>query len=195
MDELPNNGTRARILDAAEELFATRGYAAVKLRDIASAVGLRHASLYYYVPGGKEQLYVEVMERTFVRHRVGLEQAIAQAGDDLRAQMHAVAQWLVTQPPLDITRMQYADMPVLDPTHANQLMKLAYDSLRTPVVGAIDRGVKTGRIAVPDLDIAAMGLISLLQSVHSIPVAYRTIPTERLGQQLTDMLFDGWRTR
>ena len=45
---------KARVLEAAETLFHTRGYKAITLRDIASAVGLNHASLYHHVPGGKE---------------------------------------------------------------------------------------------------------------------------------------------
>ncbi|MBZ0309485.1 MAG: TetR/AcrR family transcriptional regulator, partial [Anaerolineae bacterium] len=52
----------------AEHLFAERGYTAVTLRDIAEAVGLRHASLYHHVPGGKEALFIEVTERTMKRH-------------------------------------------------------------------------------------------------------------------------------
>ena len=43
----------ARILDAAAELFSTRGYEAVTLRDIGNAVSIRHASLYHYAPKGK----------------------------------------------------------------------------------------------------------------------------------------------
>lgn len=195
MTDIPNNAMRIRILDVAEELFATRGYVAVKLRDIASAVGMRHASLYYYAPGGKEQLYVEVMERTFARHHAGLEQAIAGGGSDFRAQMHAVAHWLATQPPLDVTRMQYADMPALDGADADRLMNLAYNSLRAPVVAAIERAMTAGLITIPDPNLAAMGLISLVQSVHSIPMPYRTIPIEHLGRQLTDMLLDGWHIR
>jgi AcrR family transcriptional regulator len=66
-----SNSTHQTILDAAERLFAERGYAAVKMHDIARAVDMRHASLYYYAPAGKEQLYVEVMERNFNRHRAG----------------------------------------------------------------------------------------------------------------------------
>jgi AcrR family transcriptional regulator len=37
MRELPNNETRIRLLDRAEELFSARGYTAVRLRDIADA--------------------------------------------------------------------------------------------------------------------------------------------------------------
>lgn len=195
MSDLPNNETRRRLLDVAEDLFATRGYTAVRLRDIAAAIGMRHASLYYYVPGGKQQLYIEVMERSMQRHRVGLEQAIAAAGDDFRAQVYAVVDWLVAQPPLDVARLQHADTLEISQEQAEELMILAYDSLRLPIGAAIRRAVDAGIISVPDVDLAALALVNLVESVHGIPEAYRRIPLGVIGRQLANMLIDGWRRR
>ena len=42
--------TAERILDAAEELFAERGYAGTALRDVAAMVDLRTPSLYNHFP-------------------------------------------------------------------------------------------------------------------------------------------------
>jgi AcrR family transcriptional regulator len=193
--ELPDNETRARILDIADELFSKRGYAAVRLRDIAEAVGMRHASLYYYVPGGKKQLFVEVMERNFQRHRDGLTTAIARAGDDLRQQMYAVAAWLAEQPPIDMARMVEADMHEIDPAQAEQLMGFAYDALRLPLVTALQKAQATHQINMPDLDVAAMAMISLAGSVHHIPPHFGQTMRHEVGRQLVDMLLDGWLVR
>ncbi|HVP31610.1 MAG TPA: TetR/AcrR family transcriptional regulator [Myxococcota bacterium] len=54
--------TRDRILDAAETLFAERGFDGVAVRDIAARVGLNAASLYNHFPG-KQALYEAVLER------------------------------------------------------------------------------------------------------------------------------------
>lgn len=54
--------TAERILDAAEALFAERGYAATTLRDVAAAVGVRNPSLYNHFES-KEALYAAVLER------------------------------------------------------------------------------------------------------------------------------------
>jgi AcrR family transcriptional regulator len=54
--------TAERILDAAEALFAERGYAGTTLRDVATAVALRIPSLYNHFPS-KDALYAAVLER------------------------------------------------------------------------------------------------------------------------------------
>jgi AcrR family transcriptional regulator len=54
--------TAERILDAAEELFAERGYAGTSLRDVATAVGIRIPSLYNHFES-KEAIYGAVLER------------------------------------------------------------------------------------------------------------------------------------
>lgn len=187
----PDNETRQRILDAAGELFTKRGYAGVKLRDIGAAVGIHHASLYYYAPGGKEQLFIEVMERTFKQHEAGMRAVIAEAGDDLRAQFRAVSRWLATQPPMDMVRMNEADMLKLDEGKSARLMQMAYDAMRMPIVEALERAGDAGVVAVQDLDAAAMALVSLAQSVHSIPKGYPMSMRLRVSEYLADLLLDG----
>ncbi|NJM41317.1 MAG: TetR/AcrR family transcriptional regulator [Anaerolineae bacterium] len=117
---------KARVLEAAETLFHTRGYKAITLRDIATAVGLNHASLYHHVPGGKEALYIEVMERTFRKHQAHLEEALAQAGPDLRAQLKAASRWMLSQPPIDFTRMMLADMTAISKSASKRLSVSAF---------------------------------------------------------------------
>lgn len=49
-----------QILSGAAEVFRTKGYAESSLRDVAEAVGIDRASLYYYV-GSKEEILVELV--------------------------------------------------------------------------------------------------------------------------------------
>ncbi|MFD0070145.1 helix-turn-helix domain-containing protein, partial [Streptomyces sp. NPDC127574] len=61
----PDSGLtpRAELLDAAAELFTTRGYAATTTRAVAERAGMRQASMYHYV-SGKEELLAELLEST-----------------------------------------------------------------------------------------------------------------------------------
>jgi AcrR family transcriptional regulator len=191
----PDNETRQRILGAADELFSARGYAATRLRDIASKVGMKHASLYYYAPGGKEQIFVEVMERNLRHHREGMERAIHEAGPDLRDKLRAVGFWLLSQPPLDLVRMQYADMPAISPEKAEYLMWLAYDSLRLPLQGALQQALDQGQIDITDFNMAVLSFIALVESIHGNPMRYTPVAREQLVEKIIDMLLKGWLKR
>ena len=52
--------TRAAVLEAAEAIFAERGFAATRLEDVADRVGIRRASIVYYFKDKKE-LYHAVL--------------------------------------------------------------------------------------------------------------------------------------
>lgn len=54
--------TRAAILDAAEELFAAKGFTAVSIRDIAQAAGANPGSISYHF-GSKDGLLLEIYRR------------------------------------------------------------------------------------------------------------------------------------
>ena len=54
--------TAERVLDAAEDLFAEKGYSATSLGEVADRVGIRSPSLYNHFRN-KEALYTAVLER------------------------------------------------------------------------------------------------------------------------------------
>jgi TetR/AcrR family transcriptional regulator len=56
--------TRAAILEAAERLFADRGYTNTRLADVAEQVGIRRASIVYYFRD-KRELYEAVLDEAF----------------------------------------------------------------------------------------------------------------------------------
>lgn len=59
----PGSTAREEILDAAGELFTTRGYASTSTRAIAEAVGIRQASLYHYFKT-KDELLSALLHQT-----------------------------------------------------------------------------------------------------------------------------------
>lgn len=59
--------TREKILDAAEALFAERGYHGVSIREIVALAGVELALVHYYF-GPKDALFREVIERRATEH-------------------------------------------------------------------------------------------------------------------------------
>src|SRR5882672_5238014 len=60
--------TKTRVLKAATELYAERGFHGTKVRDIAERAGANVASAHYHF-GSKRHLYVEVLRACFANIR------------------------------------------------------------------------------------------------------------------------------
>ncbi|MCZ6829981.1 MAG: helix-turn-helix domain containing protein [Gammaproteobacteria bacterium] len=82
--------TAERILDAAEDLFAEKGYAATSLGDVADAVGIRSPSLYNHFRN-KEALYGAVLNRLLD----AFEAPLAELGEGTISKAR-IFQWLET---------------------------------------------------------------------------------------------------
>jgi TetR/AcrR family transcriptional regulator len=74
--------SRDKILDAAEALFAKRGYAGIGLREVAEVVGLGKSSLFHHFRN-KPQLYAAVAARILARIEDRLMRTLAAGGDPL----------------------------------------------------------------------------------------------------------------
>ncbi|NDJ34714.1 MAG: TetR/AcrR family transcriptional regulator [Chloroflexi bacterium] len=188
----PRNSTHEKILELAEAYFSEKGYTAVRLRDIADEIGIRHTGVYYYIQS-KEHLYVEVIERSMARHREGMQAALDAAGPDIRACMHAIAEWLISQPPVNLARLQQSDFPALGEENAEHLAALIDDAMHQPLVEVLSDAIEAGRLSVPDAQLAASTYVCLIEMVHS----RSSIRGEksRVCGDLIEMLLMGWLAR
>ncbi|MGZ6777673.1 MAG: TetR/AcrR family transcriptional regulator [Mycobacterium sp.] len=68
--------TRTLLLDAAQEIFARKGFSAAALEDIADAAGYTRGAIYAHF-GGKEELFLAVIERYRQRFLDGFADVIS----------------------------------------------------------------------------------------------------------------------
>lgn len=68
--------TRAALLRAAEQIFSAKGYAAARLEEVASEVGIRRASLLYHVRD-KRELYDVVLADIYMELAARYRRALA----------------------------------------------------------------------------------------------------------------------
>lgn len=190
------DSARDRALDAAELLFARRGYAAVTLRDVAAEIGIRHTSLYHHFPGGKEQLYVEAMDRVLRVHVTGLRDAVESGGESVRAGLHAVANWLLAHPPMDLIRMVHSDLPSIHANHARRLEIAVHTSIIVPVERLLEAAAQRGELSIPpgspDVGLLAGGLIGMLESLHAMPDYVVRGSRAEMAHRLIDLSLRGW---
>jgi AcrR family transcriptional regulator len=82
---------RDQILDAANALFAERGYADVSIEDIATSAGITRGLVHHYF-GGRKDVYVALLERVGT---VREEQLPRPVGRSARARVeNSVSRWL-----------------------------------------------------------------------------------------------------
>ena len=178
---------REKVIAVADRLFSERGYKAVMLTEIAAEVGIRHPSLYHHFPKGKEQLYVEVMERNLTQHQRGLERSVSSAQPDIRSQLLAAAEWFLSQPPMDLMRMIHS-------AAAQKLVNLSYTALMLPIRTVLEQAVRRGEMANSRLDVLAGSIVGMIEQLYAVP---RSSPSDRLEMALflIDSLLNGLYTR
>jgi AcrR family transcriptional regulator len=172
--------SREKILDTAESLFANRGYSAVALRDIASPMCLKHPSLYHHFPGGKEELFAEVLERNIKRHGRGLALAIDSSDGSLRGKLRGIAAWLLSQPPMDLLRMVESDLKTLPRKEAERIGGLVYAEIILRIRSAFEDAIRGGEVDDCDPGLLGESVLGFFESLH-------TAPEREVGRTRVDM--------
>lgn len=168
------SASRDTILDAAESLFATHGFAATTIKQIGAAANLNPALLYYYF-GDKEQLYHATLAR-LVGALVAAGQRRITATDDpalmVRQFVAAQAEFLLQHPngPYLLVREMVDHRAAHAAPHVAELSAGMFSRL----TGIIDEGQRRGLFRA-DLDprLAAISTIAQL--------AYFTIARPAIG--------------
>ena len=83
--------TRERLLDAAAQTFARKGYAGATVEEIAEAAGYTIGALYAHF-GGKQELFLELMSSRASRRRTAVAEILG--ADDGRDPVDALAEFL-----------------------------------------------------------------------------------------------------
>lgn len=187
---------RERVLQAAETLFNEFGYTAVTVHHIAKKLDIKAASLYYHAPGGKEELFVMVMERSLERHRAGIQSALEAAGSDLSARCKAIISWFLSQGPLGYLRLLMSDLAGIDESLANRLRNLARESLTLPIVKVFEEAQRQGEISTGHPELLVSNLLSMVDGIwYASTIQHSDSSMEEMASSYIDMLLNGLRPR
>lgn len=85
--------SRAQILDAAEEVFARKGYHDATVKEIAAAAEFSVGGVYGFF-AEKDDLFVGIFERRGAEFMAGMREVLA-AGGEPRARLHRLADYQV----------------------------------------------------------------------------------------------------
>jgi AcrR family transcriptional regulator len=152
--------TERRILEAASRLFYERGYHATTMRDLASDVGVKAASLYNHFPGKQDILVRLCLDgmREFYDGALGCIEGLS----DIRDRMRALIVWQVMAETRDpyASRVSDEQMNALNPKSRKELIKLrkAFERL---ISDLLDEGQAMGVWQMPNQRIVCLGIISI----------------------------------
>ena len=178
--------TRRQIVTKAAELFLAKGYKGVSMKEIAEAVEVTSAALYYHFPKGKEDLFTTMIQTVFVDEGVaGIDQALA-ATQDVRERLTLLTTALLSLPLDERLSMLLRDARehLKDPEHQQVILSLL-DRIRQRVTGLFQAAHEAGAIR-PDLPVNA--LVSLYMGMLR---EARSLPGTQPAASLVSVLFDG----
>jgi TetR/AcrR family transcriptional regulator, cholesterol catabolism regulator len=178
--------TRRRILTKAAELFLAKGYKGVSMKELAEAVEVTSAALYYHFPKGKEDLFTTMILTLFVEEGVaGIDQSLA-AIQDVRERLTLLTAALLSLPLDERLSMLLRDARehLKDPEHKQVILSLL-DRIRQQVTSLFQAAHNAGAIR-PDLPVNALvGLyMGMLREAKSLPGSHP-------AASLVSVLFDG----
>jgi TetR/AcrR family transcriptional regulator, cholesterol catabolism regulator len=185
--------SREAVLRTAEKLFTERGYTSVKLKDIAEELGVQQAALYYHVKS-KEELYVEAITRSMERHNIGLERARVEAAKDISSQMNAVARWLLSQAPLDLSRIARSDLPALSKATQLTFAEKGDTMLVKPIRDMLNEAYERGEIRYMDTKIMASVFLTVIDNIHDVH-QHKGLSKEVLAKEIIELFLNGLRHR
>jgi len=190
----PPTGVRECLLEAALDLFNTRGYAAATVREIVREAGVTKPMLYYYFKS-KEGIYLEILSRALATLRTTLE---SQPRDAHRAEegLRNLCDTFFEQfqRHLRVVRLIYATF-YGPPQGAPSFDLEAFHGLTTAaILRWVDLGVRRGEFRRADRAAMALAVHGALNMAMEIELAHGE---GRVGWKglhaILDVIFKGLR--
>jgi AcrR family transcriptional regulator len=153
-------GARSRLLAAAVEAFAARGFHGTTTRDIAAAAGMSPAALYVHHRSKEELLHL--ISRAGDEVTLALVEDAVAAADDPVDQLARLVEDFVRHHAVAHTsaRVVNYEMAALSEPHRAEILELRH-RIDVVVRDLVERGVATGAFATPDPVMTASALLSL----------------------------------
>lgn len=154
------DAARARLLQAAIEAFAEKGFHGTTTRDIAAAAGMSPAALYVHHRSKEELLYL--ISKTGHDDTLDLlRAAIATSDDPAEALRRAVHDFCVHHARTHTTaRIVNYELAALSPEHLAEIRGIRH-AIEGEMRRLVARGVDEGVFHTPDPAMAAAALLSL----------------------------------
>ena len=182
---------RQQILITAKNLFIQQGYHGLSMRQIAEALGVSKAALYYYFRD-KEELLLAILDSYLDEMEAAL-QRIQQEQIGARQQIRALVDLILLQPADQraVIRLSSQEMSQLS-LPARQAFDRAYhrkflDRIRS----ILSEGMQSGELQTVDPTVAAWALLGMMYPYFYPAHSRDLLPPVEVAEHLVHIFLDG----
>ncbi len=171
--------TWRQILKAAEDLFLVKGYKGVSMKDVADAVKVTPAALYYHFPQGKEDLFISMLQAMFEEWAAGISRTIAPA-HNIRERLNLLTPYLLTIPVDHFpVLLQDAKEQIKDREKQQAIFRQLRGTVHQRIAEIFQQAIDAGEITV---DTSANILASMYQGMVIALLQYMHFSLKNSGQ-------------
>lgn len=187
--------SRAAILNAAKRLFMQDGFRGISMRQIAEAVGVTKAALYYHFRD-KEDLFVAIVEQYLLEMAALIEQ-VAADNTDARRQISDFVRRILEQPPeqRSIIRLASQELGNIGPHNRAQFLAIYHDQFVGRISALLAEGMARGELRAVEPGLATWTLLGMMYPYFHPTPPTQMAPTPELIEQLLQIFFDGLTPR
>jgi AcrR family transcriptional regulator len=179
-----------QLLEIATRLFKEKGYRSTSMQDLADALGVQKASLYYYVHS-KEELLRQLLEHAFTLVQTQIDEVYAADLTPTEKLRLALRQHAVTMMDnlnlVSVYLHEYRNLPTKRLKHILQVRK-HYEQVLAQIM---QDGIATGEFRPVNVKMAVYGLLGMLNWTHQWFSPTGELSSEEIADVLVDLALYG----
>jgi len=155
-------GLREQILETANNLLVEKGYPGMSMRDIAEALGVSKAALYYHFQD-KEELFLAILEKYLEEMSSSLDQILSETGSSADRVRHFI-EFVLIQPAEQRATIRLAsqDISQLNPERRKAFGAIYQEKFLEKIGVMLKQGMESGEFREIRLDVAIWALLGIM---------------------------------
>ena len=185
---MKNETRKEEIINTAARLFKEKGYSAVTMRDLATAMGIKAASLYNHI-SSKQEILKEIIISLAEEFTSGMDEIMSSKSKCLE-KLRAVITLHIKISSQNIFGMASLNndwMHLEDQLDYYLKLRLDYE---TNFRNIIREGIKKDELVDGDPDVMLFSMLSTLRSLY-IWMPKKDLDSEKLADSLSQVLIEG----
>jgi AcrR family transcriptional regulator len=192
--DLENNeqeNMRGRILIRATQLFVANDYSAISMREIAEAVGISKAGLYYHFKD-KEDLFITILKENL--EEIGRIVAIAhQSAPDVYSRLHTMTNMVFQLPPQQraIIRLASQEMGNINPQTRSAFNSIYHEKFIGQIETILQDGIDRGELRPNPTAVTCWILLGMMYPFFYPDSSRKEVSSDIIANQIVEIFFHG----